>query len=368
MKVLTLTTQYANNMGALLQCYALSKYLNSFESIDCEVLQYLPSGYNRSWTVFHKPRTIRDVVKLVYDVLRVDLLIKRYRKQAKMRKFISDYIPLTVRKYKRQEIKDNPPSADAIVVGSDQIWNFKLRIDLTYFLDFARPETKRISYAASIADNWKEEQIKMISPYVSRFDKVSIREKGTLDCVNSAMTKGEARVVCDPVFLLSRDDWDSIKVPAKIEGPYIFCYFLSVSPMAVEAVSKIKELTGLKIVHLNLNSLDKFHSDIEIKDADPREFVGLISQASYVCTNSFHCSAFSIIYHRNLTFVPKSMANERISQLEDLFGLKVMLSKEKIKKLSLDDITTVYPNLDSSKNEFVEESKCFLKESLYVKD
>ena len=41
-RVLTLTTQYANNMGALLQCYALSRYLKENENVECKVLQYNP--------------------------------------------------------------------------------------------------------------------------------------------------------------------------------------------------------------------------------------------------------------------------------------------------------------------------------------
>lgn len=368
MKVLTLTTQYANNMGALLQCYALSRYLNSLDGVECKVLQYLPNSYNRSWTIFHKPRTFRDVIKLAYDTIRIDLLLIRKKKQRKMRKFINDFIPLTNNRYKREDIKSCPPQADAIVVGSDQVWNFKLRTDLTYFLDFTLPQTKRISYAASVADDWNAEQIKMISPIISQFDNVSIREKGNLECVNKALVGKTADVVCDPVFLLSKNDWDEVKAPRTINEPYIFCYFLSVSPMAVEAVKKIKELTGLKIVHLNLNSLDKFNSDIEIKDADPLEFVTLISNASYVCTNSFHCSAFSIIYKRNLTFVPKNMANERIAQLEDKFGVNVMLSKDKLKSLTLENITTTYPELETETNSFVESSKHFLKKVLYGED
>lgn len=368
MKILTITTQYANNMGALLQCYALSRYINSLDNADCEVLQYFPKGHNRSWTIFHKPRSFRDVIKLAYDALRVDLLIVRWRKQKKMRRFISKYIPLTTAKYKRKDILSNPPKADAIVVGSDQIWNFKLRTDFTYFLDFTTAGTKRISYAASVADDWTEEQIKMISPIIKKFDSISIREKGNLCCVNAAIGSPLAKVVCDPVFLLTRDDWDSVKAPQLVKEPYIFCYFLSVSPMAVDAVKRIKELTGLKIVHLNLNTLDKFNSDIEIKDADPLDFVSLISHAAYVCTNSFHCSAFSIIYHRNLTFVPKHMANERITQLQEKFGINVMLTLEKLTKLSIEDITTAYPDVDGEANQFIEQSKQYLIEALYGKD
>lgn len=361
MKIYTLTTQYANNMGALLQCYALSKYLNCMEHVECEVLQYLPKGYNRSWTTFHKPRTFRDVLKLMYEAVRIDLQLIRRRKQKKMRDFISKYIPLSSKKYFRNDILTEPPHADAFIVGSDQIWNFKLRIDPTYFLDFVSKGAKKISYAASIADDWKDEDAKLISPILNLFDNVSIRERGNLGCLNKVYKKGGI-VVCDPVFLLEKHQWDEIQTKPEIEGSYIFCYFLSVSSMAVEAVNRIREITGLKVVHLNLNTLDKFHSDIEIKDADPSEFIGLIANAEYVCTNSFHCSAFSIIYHRNLTFVPKHMANERMVQLEDIFGIDVILTPEKLKSLTLSDLGTDYQS--NKGGEFIEYSKRFLKDAL----
>lgn len=363
MKIYTLTTQYANNMGALLQCYALSKYLNSQENIECEVLQYLPEGYNRSWTSFHKPRTIRDVAKMIYELIRFDIQIARKRKQAKMKKFIAEFLPLSQSKYKRTDILKSSPRADAFIVGSDQIWNFKLRKDLTYFLDFVNDDAKKISYAASVADDWSENDIKMIRPTLSRFDSVSIRESGNLPCVKAALENKEATVVCDPVFLLTRKQWDEIKVTPQIEKPYIFCYFLSVTPFAVEVVDKIRKLTGYKVVHLNLNALDKFHSDVVIKDADPRDFVGLIANAGYVCTNSFHCSAFSIIYNRNLKFIPKHMANERVVQLEKIFGIDVIMNPNKLKTLSLSNLNTDYSNTGNG-DEFIEYSKEFLSNAI----
>lgn len=368
MKVLTLTTQYANNMGALLQCFALSKYLNSQKDIECEVLQYLPKGHNRSWTIFHKPRGFRDILKLLYQMIRVDQLIKLRNKRKKVRKFINTYIPLTKETYTRDEIISCPPKAAAIIVGSDQIWNFKYRQDLTYFLDFLKENTLKISYAASIADNWTKEQSQKIAPVLQTFDSISIRESGNLPCVNSALKDKEATVVCDPVFLLGKDEWNEIKSNPSIEEPYIFCYFLSVSPLAVKAVAKIRELTGCKIVHLNLNALDKFNSDIVITEADPSEFIGLISNATYVCTNSFHCSAFSIIYKKNFTFVPKNMANERITQLENLFGINVMLNVQNIENLSLSQLQTNYTDKESSENAFIEYSKEFLKQALNGKN
>ena len=74
MKVITLTTQYANNMGAQLQCYALSRYLIEEEHVDCEVLDYYPDGASRSWSYFPTPRSFRDFLKNIYCLVNFKLL------------------------------------------------------------------------------------------------------------------------------------------------------------------------------------------------------------------------------------------------------------------------------------------------------
>lgn len=365
--VLTLTTQYANNMGALLQCYALAKYLNSLDSIDCKVLQYLPNGYNKSWTLFNKPRTFRDFVKNVYCILNPKLLIPKVKKQQIMRTFIRDYIPLSSQRYKRKDIEDNPPKADAFICGSDQIWNFKYRRDLTYFFDFVnKKESRIIAYAPSIADPWKDEDADFIAPYLKRFDSLSVRESPNLLQVQKLSPDNNPTVVCDPVFLLEKQQWDDItNTKLAPDEPYIFCYFLSVTPLAIETVKKMRELTGLKVVHFNLNALDKFNSEFNIRVAGPTDFIGLISKATYVCTNSFHCSAFSIIYRRNFMFVPKAMANERITSLMDKFRLSdVFISENRLKTLSVKDLKVDYSKTEGCIECFIAQSKEFLHNAL----
>lgn len=367
MNIYTLTTQYANNMGALLQCYALSKYLNEIENVDCRVLQYLPSEYNRSWSFFNKPRSFRDLVKNIYCLLNPNILLPKIKKQNIMRKFISDYIPLSQNQYERKDIEKNPPKADAFICGSDQIWNFKYRRDLTYFFDFVnKEESKIIAYAPSIADPWSKKNEEFIAPYLRRFDSISVRESSNLAQVKKLSPNNNPVVVCDPVFLLEKRQWNEIAdTTLKPNEPYIFCYFLSVTPLAVEVVKKMRELTGLKVLHFNLNALDKFNSEYNIRIAGPTDFIGLISRATYVCTNSFHCSAFSIIYRKNFIFIPKNMANERITSLMDKFGISnVFASKERIESLKLEDLEVDYSNTEVCISNFISQSKEFLHNSL----
>lgn len=83
-------------------------------------------------------------------------------------------------------MKSNPPEADAYIVGSDQVWNFgkgNLRIFKnvihSYFLDFGKSETKRISYAASWGgrNNFLGNEKSEIQKLLKNFDFISVREK-----------------------------------------------------------------------------------------------------------------------------------------------------------------------------------------------
>lgn len=371
MKVLTLTTQYANNYGALLQCYALSKYLNNLDGIECQVIQYYHPTADASWKLIYKPSNFRSLLKTIYTSLNVRYLVKRKSKFKVMKAFMFGYLPLTEEKYTTPEsIRSNPPLADVYICGSDQIWNMMQMVEgkLIYFLDFAPDNAKKIAYAASIADPWTKDQEAMVAPLLKRFTAISIREKGNLPQVQSLFSK--ATVVIDPVFLLNRGQWDELRSNKRvIDEPYILCYFLSVTDQMVQTVKKIKKLTGYKIVHLNINALDKFNSDYVIRDADPREFIGLISKASFVCTNSFHCSAFSVIYRRNFTFCPKAHANERIVNLQEVFGLgDVIMTSTRLQNIrKKEDLIVDYSKADCLGSEFIEYSKNFLKDSIYDK-
>lgn len=368
MKILTLTTQYVNNFGALLQCYALSKFLNNQKDTECQVIQYFHELSDDSWKIIRKPNNIREFLKMAYTLANFRLTHDILKKQKLMRKFVKDFIPLTEKKYYSPEaINDDPPLADAYICGSDQIWNMRrpIRGRITYYLGFVPVGKKRISYAASIADPWNADNIKQIEPYLKKFDAVSIREKGNLDQVRSIYPN--ATVVIDPVFLLERSEWDKIRSTEKcIEEPYILCYFLSVTEQMVKTVEKVRQLTGYKLVHLNINALDKFHSDVNIRVAGPRDFVGLISNASFVITNSFHCSAFSVIYRKDFIFCPKGNANERIVNLQEVFGLgDVMMSPAKLANLTKNDLPVDYSKCDELGKKFLNYSKDFLINNIY---
>ena len=65
MKIGVITTQYASNYGALLQTYALQKYLNENLNQHSEVLAYYPSHYKEYWKILPRINGVKSVVLIV---------------------------------------------------------------------------------------------------------------------------------------------------------------------------------------------------------------------------------------------------------------------------------------------------------------
>ena len=68
-----------------------------------------------------------------------------------------------------------------------------------------------------------------------------------------------------------------------------------------------------------------------VYSATPKEWLGLIANADYIITNSFHGTVFSIIFERQFTVLPinDKGKNERLIQLLEITGLQQRLQKIK---------------------------------------
>lgn len=368
MKIDILTFQFAKNYGAILQAHALSSYLREDLGEECEIIQYWPARSEASWKLYLRLTDFRVLLRNVYVFFNLKYRSEFKKKNRIMRTAISELLPLTQQCYDREKIQKTPPIADAYICGSDQVWNFvKCFDDPTYFFDFTKSmkNVKRIGYAPSIADPWPKARWKEFKGYLANMDFISVREKSDIAVVEKLSGKAVSHVV-DPVFLKSKDYWDRLSENINIEEPYIFCYFLGTNDLAVNLVNKIKKLTGYKVVHLNLNARDRFNSDYLYRAVSPQHFIGLIKNAAYICTNSFHCSAFSVIFRKNYFVAPKGFANVRMESLQEMFGLdNRMFNQTMIDELSTD---TMNVNYSRAKEQFVpykENSINFLKNALY---
>ena len=149
-------------------------------------------------------------------------------------------------------------------------------------------------------------------------------------------------VVCDPTALLSMEEWDEYSAPYYLDNDdYVFCYFLGDNKIHREFVQKFAKNRGLNIISIphveKYTQADVGFSNVEIYDANPRQFVSLIKNAKYIFTDSFHATMFSIYFHKKFsTFfryqnTDKKSANSRvITVLERLCLIDQLITSEKM--------------------------------------
>lgn len=360
MKVIVLTYQFANNHGAILQAHALSHFLKE-SGVNCETLQYFPKGWDRSWSIFPKPRSFRDFLKNIYLLFNVRLVAEKRKSLKSYEYSITTLLNLTKEKYDKNII-DKYPKADVCICGSDQIWNLSLFDDWNYFLAFIKDKSiKKIAYAPSIGNEWQAKDLHEIQMLLQDFDYLSVREKADVEVVKKLSGRPVEWVV-DPIFLMPMNYWMNLAEKPKISAPYIFCYFLGVEDVAVKIVQRIKTVTGYPIVYVNLMALDRLGADYCLRNVTTQQFLGYLSEASVVCTNSFHCTAFSLLFRKNFCVVSHTERAKRMKSLQEQFGVENRFFDND--KIEISDLQIDYSRCDRLYDKVISKSRNYLLESI----
>lgn len=325
MKIKTITCHNVYNPGASLQAYALTAYLKQ-QGHEVQIVDYVPRylRHYRLWSSVSNPVYDKPVIRQLYNLAKLPGRLKKRRSLRKKRfdRFTKEYLPLTQKHYgSYEELREEPPRADVFIAGSDQIWNsfFSNGRDPAFYLQFAPQGAVRASYAASFAVPRLEEQYReQTARWISELDHVSVREPSALEILEDlGIRKGEA--VVDPVFLLDAAQWDALCPAADFGEPYVLVYDFDRNPELRRIALELAKERGLKIY--SLQELD--YSDRSFWNAGPIEFVQLIRGAEFVLSNSFHATAFSLIYRRPyLTVDREEGINTRMQDLNRLAGLE----------------------------------------------
>ncbi|WP_295800876.1 polysaccharide pyruvyl transferase family protein [uncultured Treponema sp.] len=351
LKVGILTFWWSNdNYGQLLQCYALQKYLRD-AGHDAFLIRYnSQNDFTRSPVFIRLLKALNPILLFKYLNYRVNSRKSIVEAKLHDRHFIdfrNKYIVQSEKIYSSySELKENPPEADVYIAGSDQVWNFSFCKNIkkcrnlihAYFLDFGKPETKRISYAASWScSDLYPDIIEEIRPLIAKFDYVSVREKGGIELCRKCGYEN-AELVPDPTLLLSAEDYRKIYSENKINvphKPYLLLYMLSnACDFDIDNVYDFAAEKNLDVIYVTGNSkIDRYKK----KYATIPEWLYLVDNAEYVVTNSFHCCVFSLILKKKFGVVPLkgdfSSMNVRIDSLLEDFGLKSRIFSGDFEKL-----------------------------------
>lgn len=375
-----------NNYGTSLQGYATVKKISDL-GCDFEILRYRKqlSLFRKIYLVFQmfrcggffsKSRVVKEKINKV--------LHKQYSKNISIRtsavnRFKKKKLIPHFREYNSlDDLHNNSSNYEVILVGSDQVWTPMGLYSRYYNLLFVKDEVCKVSYASSFGvSSIPKFQKKQTKEYLDRFEKIGVRESTGKNIVES-LTEKQAIVVLDPTMLLTREEWMEEIRDAKIteKPPYIFCCFLGKNKAHRDAVRTLSEKTSLRVV--DIKHMDEYiQDDEEFADSSPYnvspdDFIKYIQNADYVCTDSFHCAIFSIIFHKKFMVFyrfpvnSKISRNSRIDNLLELFGLQNRLFKG-------DNIGEIFSEIDyeivtNRLDELRKESINFLQSALERND
>lgn len=321
MKICTITCHDVYNVGASLQAYALQAYLKSLGH-DVRIIDYKPDYLSQHYRldVVSNPKYDKPLLRQAYLLAKLPGRLRMLPRKAAFDRFTGQHLALTRRYTSNNELCADPPEADVYFAGSDQIWNplFRNGKDPAFYLDFVQ-RGLRASYAASFAvDEFPRELRDITAQYLCRFDHIAVRETSGLAILQSSGIQN-AETVLDPVFLLNKAHWESMaRLPAEAEKPYLLVYDFDNSPAVRRLAEKIAAKRGLKIY--SVFDLSYAHRCFTL--CGPEEFLGLIQNASYVLSNSFHATAFSVIFQREFAVVERTeKINTRMRDFTALLGL-----------------------------------------------
>jgi polysaccharide pyruvyl transferase WcaK-like protein len=226
---------------------------------------------------------------------------------------------------------DNPPPADVYIAGSDQIWNtfYENGIDPAFYLSFGSKEIRRISYAASFSSSSLRPGCEgFVKEQLGKFDGISVREVHGVSLLANLGFEGVKHVL-DPVFLLSPEEWEGVVESIKGLDPYILLYDFDNTDEIRGLVSRVSSEFGLKVYSVNNYKRNRY-CDRDFGKVGPSVFLGLIRGASVVVSNSFHATAFSLIFGREFFVVPRRghEVNTRMESLLRDVGLSDRLVED----------------------------------------
>lgn len=358
MKIKIITCHEVYNVGASLQAYALVKYLKDIGN-EAEIIDYKPIYLEHyKLTGVPNPRYDKFILREIYQLLKLPgrIVARKSRKKKNFDVFTEKYLPRTDQSYSSiDELKKNTPEADLFIAGSDQIWNplFQNGKDPSFFLQFAPDNSKRISYAASFAVNdLTAEDSERMKKWLKSLDAISVREKSGLQLLSKMDLCGVQ--VCDPVFLLKRNVWEKLAICPKGKR-YLLVYDFDNNPEIRIIANTLAKKRDLKIISVYpMKGADKIY-----KDMGPLEFVGTILNADTVLSNSFHATAFSMIFEKDFFVVNrKENINARMKDLLESVGLSRRLVTDSD---SMDYISdSEWYNVKLLLADIIEKSKRFL--------
>lgn len=314
------------NYGSMLQAYALQSCLKQYGSSPYVILKKSEKKHSK---LYHFLGRFYGLTKYLLkpDVdysfskrlkLRIDDL-KFSGKYKKLDIFAKENLLIQFITNKK-EFANSIPDDSIFLAGSDQVWNTPSKLSW-YAFQWVDGKYDKYSYAASIGKSLlSDEDLEKYKSALSPFKSISLRERQALNIFEPIFTD-KVRQDLDPTLLWDKNFWRKIESPRLIEEPYVFVYRLRPNDDVFDLARKVSKEKNCRIVYTGSYAYSA--KDVKtIYDAGVEDFLSLIDHAEAVVTNSFHGTAFSIIYEKPFLSAKIATTGSRAESLLSLLDLK----------------------------------------------
>ena len=325
MEIAIITRHAIANYGSILQALAMQHCLRTLGYAN-RIIDYQrtdETGLRLEGTQLkQKPEWNTNPIKrTVYLALRLPerLLASRAFTKAQHR-----LLTLTKPYYSAAQLKADPPTAEVLLTGSDQVWGPTAGGDYdgSYFLDFGTPEQVRCAYAASfgktqLPDSVREQAMKWLRAY----KQITVREDAGVQML--AQWGVHAQQVLDPTLLVTAQEWQAYCEPIKQRKPYVLVYQIHNDARVNVLAKAYAKQKGYPLVRITATLHQCLRGGRLVYLPTPGQWLSYLKNAACVVTDSFHGMAFSIQFGTPfLGFMPENGTHSRNMSLLTLFGLQ----------------------------------------------
>ena len=189
------------------------------------------------------------------------------------------------------------------------------------FLDFVPDDMMKFAFCSSFGkvclEEWeKEETIKLLA----RLQYISVRESSAVELLDTIGINNAVHLL-DPTLLIDNSFWKNISAPKLVKQDYVLVYQLNPNGDFDKYAYEFAKRKKLKLVHLCMKTRDLKKHGKKIILPKVEEFLSLIQHASYVITDSFHGTAFSINFNREFINIFPAEYSTRLESILQWAGL-----------------------------------------------
>ncbi len=310
------------NYGSALQSWALSETIKKYGVIPV-LIDYCPDvlkdkdALNPFRNMWDKDEESRRMCELSMPAIKTNYY--------KFDDFYTNRFNRTKKTYYSNSFNEvvNDEELSGFVCGADTIFCVdEFGIDDGYYANYSCMKNGcSVSYAASFGDShFNEETYKLLDNRLQNFKAIGIRENGMVPYIKERVNVPVSKVI-DPTLLLEKEEYEKIITNNNIEDKYLLLYSRRYNKKMFDYAEKVAKEKNLKIVDISLRA-DMKDKHIMSYDSGVEEFLGLIKNAEFVVTNSYHGMIFAIQFEKEFVIFSREQCDTKIIEVLDMVNLK----------------------------------------------